>query len=715
MPDESKKNHDSSFLYLITVINKSLHLSNPQAIMSQGLRRAPKKKNYADYIQDISSSDYLIPSPPPPQNYRGICTFPEPPKKYDTASKPSTASVPKNKKGNKPMKRVHSKMDPAEIFSEDLFSTPPTTNPCAMSPLDDHEMSTQSSCQQTPQRLSPIIELSTPHSMDSTRIDTPKRTKQAFRGRFSDLPICTSTPAFRTERQSRTPQSRISHASRTERQSRSPQVRNPQASRTERQSRTPQSRISQASRTERQSRSPQVRNPQASRTERQSRSPQVRNPQASRTERQSMTPQSRISQASRTERQSRSPQVRNPQASRTERQSRTPQSRISQASRTERQSRTPQSRISQASRTERQSMTPQSRISQASRTERQSRTPQSRISQASRTERQSRTPQSRISQASRTERQSRSPQVRNPQASRTERQSRTPQSRISQASRTERQSRSPQVRNPQASRTERQSRSPQVRNPQASRTERQSRTPQSKISQASRTERQSRSPQVRNPQASRTERQSRSPQVRNPQASRTERQSRTPQSRISQASRTERQSGSPQVRNPQEKKDRFPMTDKRFQKKVLTQLLEIKDELRRIGKIVEPETGFHMSTLGTEDEFEYLERQLESGNTRAAMVTQLCKIGGKNFKDSTRRMLDSVFKNSLMSTFNMKGGGPLQKKSFQSTALFSVIRDAVMTSFPSATELEIKTAISNHFKQAPGRAGGGGYGSKVNS
>ncbi|XP_052462935.1 serine/arginine repetitive matrix protein 2 isoform X49 [Carassius gibelio] len=545
MPDESKKTHDSSFLYLITVINKSLHLSNPQAIMSQGLRRAPKKKNYADYIQDISSSDYLIPSPPPPQNYRGICTFPEPPKKYDTASKPSTASVPKNKKGNKPMKRVHSKMDPAEIFSEDLFSTPPTTNPCAMSPLDDHEMSTQSSCQQTPQRLSPIIELSTPHSMDSTRIDTPKRTKQAFRGRFSDLPICTSTPAFRTERQSRTPQSRISHASRTERQSRSPQVRNPQASRTERQSMTPQSRISQASRTERQSRSPQVINPQASRTERQSRSPQVRNPQASRTERQS---------------------------------------------------------------------------------------------------------------------------------------------------------RSPQVRNPQASRTERQSRSPQVRNPQASRTERQSRTPQSRISQASRTERQSRSPQVRNPQASRTER-----------------QSMTPQSRISQASRTERQSGSPQVRNPQEKKDRFPMTDKRFQKKVLTQLLEIKDELRRIGKIVEPETGFHMSTLGTEDEFEYLERQLESGNTRAAMVTQLCKIGGKNFKDSTRRMLDSVLKNSLMSTFNMKGGGPLQKKSFQSTALFSVIRDAVMTSFPSATELEIKTAISNHFKQAPGRAGGGGYGSKVNS
>lgn len=69
----------------------------------------------------------------------------------------------------------------------------------------------------------------------------------------------------------------------------------------------------------------------------------------------------------------------------------------------------------------------------------------------------------------------------------------------------------------------------------------------------------------------------------------------------------------------------MPLLHLGFQKKVLTQLLEIKDELRRIGKIVEPETGFHVSTLGTEDEFEYLERQLESGNTRAAMVKKTNK------------------------------------------------------------------------------------------
>ncbi len=33
-----------------------------------------------------------------------------------------------------------------------------------------------------------------------------------------------------------------------------------------------------------------------------------------------------------------------------------------------------------------------------------------------------------------------------------------------------------------------------------------------------------------------------------------------------------------------------------------------------------------------------------------------------------------MYKNSLMSKFNMKGGGPLQKEAFEKTALFSVIR-----------------------------------------
>ncbi|KAL1263447.1 hypothetical protein QQF64_006186 [Cirrhinus molitorella] len=37
----------------------------------------------------------------------------------------------------------------------------------------------------------------------------------------------------------------------------------------------------------------------------------------------------------------------------------------------------------------------------------------------------------------------------------------------------------------------------------------------------------------------------------------------------------------------------------------------------------------------------------------------------------------------------MKEGGLLQKEAFEKTALFSVIRDAVMTNFPAATEFTI--------------------------
>ncbi|KAL1251117.1 hypothetical protein QQF64_018913 [Cirrhinus molitorella] len=47
--------------------------------------------------------------------------------------------------------------------------------------------------------------------------------------------------------------------------------------------------------------------------------------------------------------------------------------------------------------------------------------------------------------------------------------------------------------------------------------------------------------------------------------------------------------------------------------------------------------------------------------------------------------------------FNMKGSGLLQKEAFEKTALFSVIRDAVMTNFPAATELDLRNAVGEAF------------------
>ncbi|XP_057184623.1 uncharacterized protein LOC130551079 isoform X3 [Triplophysa rosa] len=122
----------------------------------------------------------------------------------------------------------------AEKFLEDLFSTPPTTKSC---------------CPQTAHVLSPILEQSTSQSMDSTMIETPKRTQQRKRSRFLEFPTHTSTPAGRSQRQphgtNRTPRSRYPEASGTRCHTSTP----PQAGRSQRQphgtTRTPRNRYSQ--------------------------------------------------------------------------------------------------------------------------------------------------------------------------------------------------------------------------------------------------------------------------------------------------------------------------------------------------------------------------------------------------------------------------------------------------------------------------------------
>lgn len=60
-----------------------------------------------------------------------------------------------------------------------------------------------------------------------------------------------------------------------------------------------------------------------------------------------------------------------------------------------------------------------------------------------------------------------------------------------------------------------------------------------------------------------------------------------------------------------------------FQRKVLMLLLDIKEELRRVGQRVEPDTEFHLSTLDTIEDFQHLERNLLNEETRAAMVKEL--------------------------------------------------------------------------------------------
>lgn len=55
------------------------------------------------------------------------------------------------------------------------------------------------------------------------------------------------------------------------------------------------------------------------------------------------------------------------------------------------------------------------------------------------------------------------------------------------------------------------------------------------------------------------------------------------------------------------------------------------------------------------------------------------------------------------------------QKAFYRAYFFSFLADAVMTNFPTATELDLRNAIGQHFKQAPGRVGGGGIEIENNS
>lgn len=58
-----------------------------------------------------------------------------------------------------------------------------------------------------------------------------------------------------------------------------------------------------------------------------------------------------------------------------------------------------------------------------------------------------------------------------------------------------------------------------------------------------------------------------------------------------------------------------------FQKSVLTKLVEILEEVRRVGKVVEPrDSDFHIKRMERMDELNQLEEQLQSAEERKLMV-----------------------------------------------------------------------------------------------
>ncbi|XP_031164964.1 uncharacterized protein LOC116056535 isoform X4 [Sander lucioperca] len=152
----------------------------------------------------------------------------------------------------------------------------------------------------------------------------------------------------------------------------------------------------------------------------------------------------------------------------------------------------------------------------------------------------------------------------------------------------------------------------------------------------------------------------------------------------------------------------FPLSEAKFQKIVLTKLVTLTDEVKQLQRSM-PKSSIEIIKINTLEEFEREEASLLDKNKFETLVCQLARVGGKDVKDCTHKVMDRLFTNNLMTLFNLKGKGKKDKIGLEDKKLFSAIKAAVMKWDAAATEAQIKSAASDHLKHAPGRVGGGGY------
>ncbi|KAK9973151.1 hypothetical protein ABG768_023895 [Culter alburnus] len=161
------------------------------------------------------------------------------------------------------------------------------------------------------------------------------------------------------------------------------------------------------------------------------------------------------------------------------------------------------------------------------------------------------------------------------------------------------------------------------------------------------------------------------------------RRSRTPQRGVRKPSQSGSRKRSRRSRTPQRgvqmpsqsERDLFPMSQAKYQKSVLGKLVELLDEIKRVGRHYEPlNSAVHVARLETFEDFAEEEARLKERNLWEQRVSQLSKVGGRNNKDCVHKVMDRLFTNSLMAAFNMKGRGRSEKKAFQDTVLYSVVK-----------------------------------------
>ncbi|KAL1268440.1 hypothetical protein QQF64_033803, partial [Cirrhinus molitorella] len=111
----------------------------------------------------------------------------------------------------------------------------------------------------------------------------------------------------------------------------------------------------------------------------------------------------------------------------------------------------------------------------------------------------------------------------------------------------------------------------------------------------------------------------------------------------------------------------------KFQKKVLSKLIDIHTEVRRLGRSEPPRSSAHIVQLETMEDFEREEERLKDKQAFESVVSQIARIGGRDVRDCVHKILDRLFTNRLMANFNMKGKGRKQKLALEKTKTFEAI------------------------------------------
>ncbi|XP_065672283.1 uncharacterized protein LOC136090107 [Hydra vulgaris] len=156
---------------------------------------------------------------------------------------------------------------------------------------------------------------------------------------------------------------------------------------------------------------------------------------------------------------------------------------------------------------------------------------------------------------------------------------------------------------------------------------------------------------------------------------------------------------------------KFPLSEKRFQYKVIQLLSEIKSvanshHFQCTCKAAQDDNLLLL--LNTVKEFDDFENKIFSNeDVFNLLVNQISRVGGANYKTSIKSIMQLVMSNSLRANFSMAGKRG-QKKAFEKTKFYHAVFDSDLATYAESTRSTVRDFLKDYLKYAPDRLNGGG-------